>query len=163
MFLNPAPTQVDPLDGTTNFVHGYPFTCVSIGLAVQQQPVVGVVYNPMLGELFYAAKGCGAFLNDKPIRVSDTQGDCHLVTGLVGGLCSHRSPECFMLSWPAVARCTVCWECSASATQPLLPSCSAHAGSGKGVATAYLLDGWCQRLELRASCLATSHSHFTQV
>lgn len=66
--------QVDPLDGTTNFVHGYPFTCVSIGLAVQQQPVVGVVYNPMLGEMFTAAKGYGAFLNDKPIRVSDEQG-----------------------------------------------------------------------------------------
>jgi fructose-1,6-bisphosphatase/inositol monophosphatase family enzyme len=49
-------TQVDPLDGTTNFVHGYPFTCVSIGLSIQQQPVVGVVYNPMLGELFHAAK-----------------------------------------------------------------------------------------------------------
>lgn len=67
--------QVDPLDGTTNFVHSYPFTCVSIGLAVQQQPVVGVVYNPMLGELFCAAKGCGAFLNDQPIRVSDTRGE----------------------------------------------------------------------------------------
>lgn len=65
---------MDPLDGTTNFVHSYPFTCVSIGLAVQQQPVVGVVYNPILGELFYAAKGSGAFLNDKPISVSDTQG-----------------------------------------------------------------------------------------
>jgi hypothetical protein len=62
------------LDGTTNFVHGYPFTCVSIGLAVQQQPVVGVVYNPMLNEMFTAAKGCGAFLNDKPIQVSDEQG-----------------------------------------------------------------------------------------
>lgn len=67
-------TQVDPLDGTTNFVHGYPFTCVSIGLAVQQQPVVGVVYNPMLGEMFHAAKGCGAFLNDKSITASDTTG-----------------------------------------------------------------------------------------
>lgn len=72
--LTDDPTwMVDPLDGTTNFVHSYPFTCVSIGLAVQQQPVVGVVYNPILGELFYAAKGSGAFLNDKPISVSDTQ------------------------------------------------------------------------------------------
>jgi fructose-1,6-bisphosphatase/inositol monophosphatase family enzyme len=62
------------LDGTTNFVHSYPFTCVSIGLAVQQQPVVGVVYNPMLGEMFCAAKGSGAFLNDKPISVSDETG-----------------------------------------------------------------------------------------
>lgn len=62
------------MDGTTNFVHSYPFTCVSIGLAVQQQPVVGVVYNPILCEMFCAAKGSGAFLNDEPISVSNTQG-----------------------------------------------------------------------------------------
>jgi fructose-1,6-bisphosphatase/inositol monophosphatase family enzyme len=67
-------SQVDPLDGTTNFVHGYPFSCVSIGLAVRRQPVVGVVFNPVLGELFAAAQGHGATLNGAPIRVSDTQG-----------------------------------------------------------------------------------------
>jgi fructose-1,6-bisphosphatase/inositol monophosphatase family enzyme len=66
--------QVDPLDGTTNYVHSYPFTCVSIGLSINRQPVVGVVHNPMIGELFAAAKGQGAFLNDHPIHVSKTQG-----------------------------------------------------------------------------------------
>jgi fructose-1,6-bisphosphatase/inositol monophosphatase family enzyme len=82
-------TQVDPLDGTTNFVHGYPFTCVSIGLSIQQQPVVGVVYNPMLGELFHAAKGCGAFLNDTPIAASDTTGKCQQhVLGSADACCS---------------------------------------------------------------------------
>ncbi|WIA39549.1 hypothetical protein OEZ86_005638 [Tetradesmus obliquus] len=72
--LTDAPTwMVDPLDGTTNFVHSYPFTCVSIGLSVKRQPVVGVVYNPMLGELAAAAHGLGATLNDQPMQVSSTQ------------------------------------------------------------------------------------------
>jgi len=66
--------QVDPLDGTTNFVHGFPFSCVSIGLTVGKVPVVGVVFNPSLNELFYAADGQGAFLNGTPIHVSTTAG-----------------------------------------------------------------------------------------
>jgi fructose-1,6-bisphosphatase/inositol monophosphatase family enzyme len=45
---DPIQRQVDPLDGTTNFVHGYPFSCVCIALSIEQQPVVGVVYNPIL-------------------------------------------------------------------------------------------------------------------
>ncbi|EIW70099.1 hypothetical protein TREMEDRAFT_56815 [Tremella mesenterica DSM 1558] len=54
---------VDPIDGTTNFVHGFPMVCTSIGLAVKGMPVVGVVYNPFLEQLFSAAKGRGACLN----------------------------------------------------------------------------------------------------
>jgi fructose-1,6-bisphosphatase/inositol monophosphatase family enzyme len=65
---------VDPLDGTTNYVHGYPFPCVSIALAVAREPVVGVVYNPILQECFAAAKGAGATLNGKPIRCSQETG-----------------------------------------------------------------------------------------
>lgn len=62
---------VDPLDGTTNFVHSYPFVTVSIGLAFNGVPVMGVIYNPIMDELFSAAVGKGAFLNGRPIRVSD--------------------------------------------------------------------------------------------
>lgn len=61
---------VDPLDGTTNFVHGFPFSCVSVGLAVNKIPVVGVVLNPILGETFTAIRGKGAALNGKKISVS---------------------------------------------------------------------------------------------
>ncbi|XP_054789690.1 inositol-phosphate phosphatase-like [Prosopis cineraria] len=61
---------VDPLDGTTNFVHGFPFVCVSIGLTIQKVPTVGVVYNPILNELFTAIRGRGAFLNGNPIKAS---------------------------------------------------------------------------------------------
>ncbi|KAG0370183.1 inositol monophosphatase [Gamsiella multidivaricata] len=62
--LTDAPTWiVDPIDGTTNFVHGFPFVCISIGLAINQEPVVGVIYNPILNQLFTAAKGLGAYLS----------------------------------------------------------------------------------------------------
>lgn len=61
---------IDPLDGTTNFAHGYPLWCVSIALECQGKIVVGVVYDPLKDELFTAIKGQGAFLNGLPIRVS---------------------------------------------------------------------------------------------
>ncbi len=61
---------VDPLDGTTNYAHGYPFFCVSIALEYQGEAVVGVVYDPMREELFTAERGGGAALNNRPIRVS---------------------------------------------------------------------------------------------
>lgn len=55
--LTDDPTWMcDPLDGTTNFVHSFPFVCVSIGLAVKKRVVVGVVYNPVMDELFTAAQ-----------------------------------------------------------------------------------------------------------
>ncbi len=74
---------VDPLDGTTNFAHGFPFFCVSIALEVDQKLVVGAVYNPYIDELFQAAGGRGATLNGQPIRVSTTEniGDALLATG----------------------------------------------------------------------------------
>ena len=69
--ITDAPTWfVDPLDGTTNFVHGFPFSCVSVGLTVNRVPVLGVVVNPILGETFAAVKGRGATLNGAPIHVS---------------------------------------------------------------------------------------------
>lgn len=63
---------VDPLDGTTNFSHGLPVFCVSIALAFKGEVVAGVVYDPNRAELFSAIKGGGAFLNDRPARVSST-------------------------------------------------------------------------------------------
>lgn len=61
---------VDPLDGTTNFLHGIQQFCISIGLERDRQPYAGVVYSPITDELFYAEKGTGAFLNERRIRVS---------------------------------------------------------------------------------------------
>jgi myo-inositol-1(or 4)-monophosphatase len=61
---------VDPLDGTSNYVHDVPAYCVSIGLWAAGKPIVGVILDPRMNELFTAADGLGAFLNAKPIRVS---------------------------------------------------------------------------------------------
>ena len=62
---------VDPLDGTANFVHGFPVVGVSIGLVADGEPVVGVVHAPLLGDTYSARRGGGAFRNGEPIRVSD--------------------------------------------------------------------------------------------
>lgn len=74
---------IDPLDGTTNYAHGYPMSVVSVGLLVGGVPQVGVVYNPFSDELFRAAKGLGATLNRRPIQVSQTEelSQSLLVTG----------------------------------------------------------------------------------
>jgi myo-inositol-1(or 4)-monophosphatase len=61
---------IDPLDGTTNFIHGFPVYAVSIALAFRGQIQQAVVYDPTRNDLFYASKGRGAFLNDKRLRVS---------------------------------------------------------------------------------------------
>lgn len=61
---------VDPLDGTTNFAHGFPVFCVTLGLAYRGEVVVGVVYDPTRDELFTAERGSGAYLNNKRIHVS---------------------------------------------------------------------------------------------
>ena len=69
---NGAPWKwiVDPLDGTTNYLHGLPCFCVSVALEVKGEVAVGVVYDPMLDELFHAERGKGAFLNGNRISVS---------------------------------------------------------------------------------------------
>jgi myo-inositol-1(or 4)-monophosphatase len=74
---------IDPLDGTTNYAHGYPCFAVTIALEHESEIVVGVTYDPTRDEMFSAERGRGASLNNKPIRVSDTDdiGDALLVTG----------------------------------------------------------------------------------
>jgi myo-inositol-1(or 4)-monophosphatase len=71
---NPSPYRwiVDPLDGTTNFVHGIPHYCVSLALEYQGELLVAAVFNPVDGECFTAAAGRGAWLNGEPIRTSRT-------------------------------------------------------------------------------------------
>ncbi len=64
---------IDPLDGTSNYAHGFPWFCVSIGLYEEGKPRAGVIYHPTLNEMFYAEKGKGASVNGKSIRVSRTK------------------------------------------------------------------------------------------
>ena len=74
---------IDPLDGTTNFIHGIPIYSVSIGLAKNNEIICGVIYIPSLKECFSAFLNGGAFLNEKKIKVSDTKNlnDTLLATG----------------------------------------------------------------------------------
>lgn len=73
--LTSDPTWIiDPIDGTMNFVHGYPEFCISIGYVVDKAPVMGVIYAPIQDWLFTARKGNGAFHNGVPIHVSQTTG-----------------------------------------------------------------------------------------
>jgi myo-inositol-1(or 4)-monophosphatase len=78
---SPFRWHVDPLDGTTNFAHGYPCFAVSIGLEEAGELIAGVIYQPVSGELFSAARGEGAYLNQQPIRVSPIE---TLSTSLLG-------------------------------------------------------------------------------
>lgn len=64
---------IDPLDGTSNFKHSLPIFAVSIGLEYKGEIISGAVYNPRIDEMFYAEKNKGAYLNDKPIQVSDRE------------------------------------------------------------------------------------------
>ena len=81
---------VDPLDGTTNFLHSNPLFAVSIGLEREGQLVAGVIYNPASDELFTAEKGRGAFMNDRRLRVAarKTLADALITTGI-----PHRGRE----------------------------------------------------------------------
>src|SRR3954463_8805191 len=62
--------HIDPLDGTTNFLHGLPQFCISVGLEREGQIVAGVVYDPIKDEMFLAERGKGAYLNNRRVRVS---------------------------------------------------------------------------------------------
>lgn len=66
--ITDQPTWViDPVDGTTNFVHGFPFVCISVGLVVKKDPVMGIIYNPVLNNFYSGIKGKGSFVDGKKL------------------------------------------------------------------------------------------------
>ena len=87
---------VDPLDGTTNFAHGFPVFCVSLGLEHKGRRIVGVVYDPTRDELFAAEQGSGAYLNGTKIQVSRVANlaECLLATGFPSHK-RHQNPNIF--------------------------------------------------------------------
>jgi myo-inositol-1(or 4)-monophosphatase len=87
---------VDPLDGTTNFAHGFPVFGVSLALEFKGKRVAGVVYDPTRDELFAAEQGRGAYLNDRRIRVSavDNLAECLVATGFPSHK-RHKNPNIF--------------------------------------------------------------------
>lgn len=91
---------IDPLDGTVNYAHNIPMFCVSIAAEINNQIYLGVIYHPLLEELFFALKGHGAYLNNKVMSVStiDKFEDAFLVTGFPyrPGKSNFRSAELFV-------------------------------------------------------------------
>jgi myo-inositol-1(or 4)-monophosphatase len=87
---------VDPLDGTTNFAHGFPVFCVSMALEYKGQRIAGVVYDPTRDELFAAAQGSGAWLNQQRIQVSKIARlqECLVATGFPSHK-RHQNPNIF--------------------------------------------------------------------
>ena len=112
---------IDPLDGTTNFIHGFPFYAVSIALAFRGQVQQAVVYDPTRNDLFYASKGRGAFLNDRRLRVSRRTrlSDCLISTGFPFrkgdnfkrylGMMEAVMPACAGLRRPGAAALDLCY------------------------------------------------------
>jgi myo-inositol-1(or 4)-monophosphatase len=87
---------IDPLDGTTNFAHGFPVFCVSLGLEFRGERIAGIVYDPTRDELFAAEKGSGAYLNSERIQVSkvDNLAECLTGTGFPSYK-RHKNPNIY--------------------------------------------------------------------
>ncbi len=85
---------IDPLDGTTNYAHSFPFFAVSIALQIKDKIVLGLVFNPYLNELFEARKGSGAFLNSHPVNVSNIPKlkEALVATGFPYSVCRNPAP-----------------------------------------------------------------------
>jgi myo-inositol-1(or 4)-monophosphatase len=84
---------IDPLDGTTNFEHGIPHFSVSVALEYLNEVIAGIVYNPIIDEMFIAEKGRGAFLNNQRLRVSNTRnlGAAIIATGSIFGFRNNKN------------------------------------------------------------------------
>jgi myo-inositol-1(or 4)-monophosphatase len=87
---------VDPLDGTTNFAHGYPVFCVSLAVEHRGQRIAGAVYDPTRDEMFTAEKGSGAHLNGEPLHISKTANlaECLVATGFPSQK-RHKNPNIY--------------------------------------------------------------------
>lgn len=97
---------LDPVDGTTNLMYGYKYSCIALGLVVDGTPYAGIVYNPYLKEMFTAKKGQGAFVNGLPIGVTDskTLGDS-LITFGTSPYDKGKADETFRVSRNVFLRC----------------------------------------------------------
>src|ERR1700741_4036135 len=97
---------IDPLDGTTNFLHGIPHFAISIGLERDGEIVAGVIYEPIRDEMYWAEKGAGAYVNDHRLRVSARRqlGEAVIGTGMPFG--DRADPQAYMATLAAVMGAT---------------------------------------------------------
>ncbi len=96
--------HIDPIDGTTNFIHGLPHFAISVGLERDGLLIAGVIYNPVVDELYVAERGKGAFMNDKRLRVSARRdmAESLFATGL--NLGPHGDPARFFAQYAAITQ-----------------------------------------------------------
>lgn len=96
--------HVDPIDGTTNFIHSIPHFCISVGLERAGTVIAGVIYNPVTDELYVAERGKGAYLNDKRLRVSGRRDMAEglFATGL--NLGARGNPALFYKQYEAITK-----------------------------------------------------------
>jgi myo-inositol-1(or 4)-monophosphatase len=97
---------IDPLDGTTNFLHGIPHFAISIGLVRDGEPIAGVIYQPLTDEMFWAEKGNGSFVNERRLRVSarNKMEDAVIATGIPHH--GRPEPQRFLRQLPLVMAAT---------------------------------------------------------
>ncbi len=96
---------VDPIDGTTNFIRHIPASVTSIGLTYNDEPVLGVVFNPYTDEMYHATKGEGAYLNGRRIHVSDRRFENSIVCLSWGAYDKSGSRKAFAVSEELYAKC----------------------------------------------------------
>lgn len=118
---------VDPVDGTTNFVHGLPFVAISVGLWSTDGMLCGIVYNPILEEFFWAQKGRGTYLNDSPVSVSTTPDleQSLVATGFPYAILEHKEA---VLGWldKVLARTQGVRRCGAAALDLAYVACGRY-------------------------------------
>ncbi|KAJ4436033.1 uncharacterized protein [Periplaneta americana] len=134
--LTSAPTWViDPIDGTTNFVHGFHLTCISIALSIEKEVVIGIVYNPILEQMFTAIKGRGAYLNNKRIYTSKVEELCQSM------VCLESSFACIPSLRDSIMKRTEACIKVAHGIRVLGSAALALCYVAMGVAEAYHIDG----------------------
>lgn len=124
---------LDPLDGTTNFTRRYPFIALSLALEKDGQLVLGIVYNPILDDMFTAVKGAGAFRNGKPLHVSENAELKSAVLGSGFPYDAWRNPDNNTKQWSKLLKQCISLRCDGSAALDL---CWVAAG---------LLDGYWEK------------------
>ena len=147
---------IDPLDGTTNYTYGYPLFGVSIALEKQGEITLGVVYNPLLDELFTAEKGGGAYLNGTSIHVTDTNelGKSLLASGFPYDVWSSSRNNCN--EWEILIKKTISIRCDGSAALDLCHTACGRLGWLLGVRSRTL--GYGCRSTHRAGSWRLGHS-----
>ncbi|KDR22876.1 inositol monophosphatase 2-like isoform X1 [Zootermopsis nevadensis] len=134
--LTNAPTWIiDPIDGTTNFVHGFHLTCISIALSIEKEVVIGIIYNPILDQLFTAIKGQGAHLNNQRINASQVEELCKSM------VCLESSFACIPSLKDSIMKRTEACVKVAHGIRVLGSAALALCYVAMGVAEAYHIDG----------------------